>query len=285
MRKSASSILTIAILCGAVYVAHSVLSVSNIIIWLFGLTIALVMFGFQLDRRIAAMEERAVENNFTNIIKQIEEGDRHLPEHQQPASLVAGGAIESWINSSHQILFEDFRWFAAVMNRHLADAWVIEELNDTSVRGIDGPDIGRRYQVWYNACKMGTLQVTVAGFGSLKPEQFESNKSACLDLELHYLRFVPYQDAHNLIYNLALFMRSFDLNKDHVSRADASFEASRALSGYLWETVRVPDYSQQFEYSMEGPYELLRRTVDQWKSSGIDPFAKWGADVPPEERV
>ena len=58
------------------------------------------------------------------------------------------------ITVAHEVLFEDFRWFGAVLNQHVAEPWGIEELNDTNVRGIEAPDVGRRYQVYYNACRM-----------------------------------------------------------------------------------------------------------------------------------
>lgn len=140
--------------------------------------------------RLDTLEERVIHKDYIGIIAAIQEGERHVPQHQQPASLAAGGAVKSFITPAHELLFEDFRWFGAVMNQHVAEPWSIEELNGTDVRDwlADGPVVGRRYQVYYNACRMGTVQVTV---------DLLADRAGCALIDLNYLRFVTYEDAHS----------------------------------------------------------------------------------------
>ncbi|WP_087005363.1 hypothetical protein [Rhizobium sullae] len=205
-------------------------------------------------------------------------GERHKPEHKQPASLAAGRAIASWITPAHEILFDDFRWFAALLNMQLTDPWAIEELNDTNIRGFEGPEFGRRYQVWYNACKVGTMQVMMSFDGMLKRNNFSENRSARVKLDLDYLRFIPYIDAGSLIYQIVLLVRDFDFTNGDASRAKARATAADALGGYLWEAVREPEFDPSFDFSIDGSCDLLRHVVDDWKKQGIDPMVKWGGD-------
>lgn len=261
------------------YTVKSAFNIDDYTIWLAVIAIWLIVISFHFDTRLNALEERVVHTDYSGIKVQIEEGERHKPQHQQPTSLAAGGAIASWIRPAHEILFEDFRWFGAVLNQHVAEPWSIEELNDTNARGYDAPDIGRQYHIWYNACRMGRMQVTCGGSDWVfKPEGFADNRRACVEIELNYLRFVPYDDAHNLISQIILFIGRFDFEDGERSRVLARGEGADVLAGHLWEAVRQSDIDPHFEYSIQGPYELLRHTVDHWTTSGIDPFEKWGGD-------
>jgi hypothetical protein len=238
----------------------------------------LVVISIHFDVRMNALESRVVHTEYKGIKAQIEEGERHKPNHKQPASLAAGGAVKSFITPADEILFDDFRWFGAVLNRHIAEPWSIEELNNTDARGYDGPDVGRQYHIWYNACRMGRMQVTCGGQASMQPERSAENILARVEIELNYLRFVPYHDALGLISEIALFIGSFDFEDGERSRVLARGEGAGALAGHLWEAVRQSDLDPQFEYSITGPYELLRQTVDHWMTHGIDPFEKWSGD-------
>lgn len=261
------------------YAVKSAFNIDDSTIWLAVITIWLIMISFHLDTRLRALEERVGHTEYNGIKVQIEEGERHKPQHQQPISLAAGGAIASRITPAHEILFEDFRWFGAVLNQHVTEPWSIEELNDTSARGYDAPNIGRQYHIWYNACRMGRMQVTCGGRDWLsKPEGFADNRLACVEIELNYLRFVPYEDALSLISHIARFIGEGNFEDDECSRIVARDEGAHVLAQHLWEVVRQPDIDPHFEYSIQGPYALLRDMVDHWKTNGIDPFEKWKGD-------
>ncbi|CAH2407930.1 hypothetical protein [Mesorhizobium escarrei] len=242
------------------------------------LFLLIVWSALHFSHRLEAIEERVVHSNYDRIKNLIEEGKRHKPHHQQPKSLIEGGAVETFITAAHEVLFDDFRWFGAALNQHVAEPWAVEELNDTDVQGIDGPEVGRRYQVYYNACRMGTVQVTIGGHTWIfRPETFADNREARVEVDLNYLRFVPYNDAHSLISTVALFVGKFGDDGD-AARAEASAVATAALTRHLWESVRNPDIDMCFEFRTDGPYELLRGTSDHWKAEGIDPFETWGGD-------
>lgn len=119
--------------------------------------IGLVVYG-QLSKRLETLEGRVAPSGYTGVRAAIEDGPRHIPQHKRPKSLVDGGAIRSFITPADEALFEDFRWFGVLLDRKTPQPWAIEELNDTSVRGFDGPEVGRRYKVYYNSCNMGTIR-------------------------------------------------------------------------------------------------------------------------------
>ncbi|AYG64449.1 hypothetical protein [Rhizobium jaguaris] len=83
--------------------------------WLAIISVVGVIFSFQVENRLSALEGRVIRKHYNGGVKLLE-GERHKPQHAQPETLVAGGAMEGWIKEPHQILFEDFRWWAPVLN-------------------------------------------------------------------------------------------------------------------------------------------------------------------------
>ncbi|MFD1199950.1 hypothetical protein ACFQ3K_16790 [Brucella gallinifaecis] len=260
------------------YIFKEIYNINDQIIWLILISIGLYVIYYHFNFRISEIEMRVTKPDYSHIKSQIEEKERHKPQHRQPTSLADGGAIVSWINEAHEILFDDYRWFGAVLNQHVSEPWAIEEINDTFADGIASPDIGRQYHVWYNACQIGKIQVTLGSYSSLHPERFSKNRRADVAIWLNYLNFVPYADALSLISQIILYTGSYDISDGNPARVRALNLASNALSSHLWEVIREADYSPRFDYSYEGPYELLQHIVDIWSENGTDPYQKWGGD-------
>ncbi len=275
MIKKLGMLAAVAVGWGLAYTAKDYFGISNLW-WGIGLVGAIGAVSiFSIENRLQAVEARVVHKDYSGIIAQLE-GERHVPRHQQPKSLAAGGAIKSWIRPEHETLFEDFRYFGAVLNRHLPDPWSIEELPTTDARGYEGPEIGRMYEVWYNACKVGRFQVTLGSGMLLRRDKSEDKRSACLELDLNYLRWIPYHDARGLLYELVMMVGSFDQDNPEASRARAMTIAAEALGGHLWEAVRNPDLDPMFDFRVDGTYDLLRDQVDHWKKHDFDPMANGG---------
>jgi hypothetical protein len=267
--------VAIAAAWGIAYIAKETFGVSDMWITIAIVAVIGIVILSQIERRLQTVEARVVHKDFSGIIKQLE-GERHVPRHRQPESLAAGGAIASWIRPEHETLFDDFKWFGALLNNHLPDPWAIEELPKTDARGYEGPEIGRMYEVWYNACKVGRFQVTVGSGVLLRRDKSADKRGARLELELNYLRFIPYQDARGLLYELALMVGDFDMDNADASRAKAHALAADALGGHLWETVRNPDFDPIFDFKVDGSYALLRDQNERWKASGFDPMTNGG---------
>ncbi|WFU12186.1 hypothetical protein QA646_19850 (plasmid) [Rhizobium sp. CB3090] len=124
--------------------AEEVYAIPDYAMWLGTLAIAGIATSYNIDNRLQALEARVVLPKDHSDLIALLKGERHKPEHKQPESLAAGGALVSWIRPAHEILFEDFRWFAAVMNQNISDPWAVEELHDTDIHGYSGPEIGRK---------------------------------------------------------------------------------------------------------------------------------------------
>ena len=88
--------------------------------------------------------KRTIFKDYAGIISQIHDGVRRAPEHKQPASL-RGSGWDFLITAAHEVVFEDFRWFGAMLNRSVSEPWSIAELPDVLL-GLDEPDLGRRYR-------------------------------------------------------------------------------------------------------------------------------------------
>lgn len=275
MGKQLKIYVAIAAAWGIAYVAKEAFGISEVWITIAVVAVIGIVILNQIESRLQTLEERVVHKDYSGIIAQLE-GERHVPRHQQPKSLAAGGAIASWIRPEHQTLFEDFRWFGALLNRHLPDPWAIEELPRTDARGYDSPDIGRMYRVFYNACEVGRFQVTLGAGMLLSQDKSPDKRSACLELELNYLRFIRYSDARGLLYELALMVGDFDRDNGDACRAKAQALAAEALGGYLWEAVRNPDLDPMFDFRVEGSYYLLRDQNEHWIKHGHNPMANGG---------
>ncbi len=263
--------VAIAAAWGIAYAAKEMFGISDIWMAIGVIAVIGLLINFHIESRLDALEARVVHKDYSGIIAQLE-GERHVPRHQQPESLAAGGAIASWIRPEHQTLFEDFRWFGALLNKHL-DPWAIEELPKTDARGYDSPDIGRMYRIYYNACEVGRFQVTLGAGTLLSRDKSTDKRSACLELDLNYLRFIPYHDARGLLYELALMIGDFDRDNPDACRAKAQALASDALGGHLWEVVRQPDIDPMFDFRVEGSYDLVSDQNDHWAKLGFDPMA------------
>ena len=223
--------------------------------------------------------KRSISKDHEGVLKEIEGGERRKPEHDRPLSLAETG-FKSFITPAHEVLFSDFDWFGPTLNWHVRGPWCVEEMRDTLLRDGDSPDLGRRYKIYYHRLPMGTLEIGL-GIESFSldtsAERFRSNRSARAALELNYLRFVPYQHAHNLLSQIEwLFGRvetPIEAESVQSARIEAGSRATAALTAYLWEAFRNQDgFVPLFEHATEGPYVLFRNTVDHWKSGGLNAF-------------
>lgn len=224
--------VAIAVAWGIAYVAKQLFGLSDVWMAIIVIVVLILLITMTIESRLLKLEARVIHKDYSGIIAQLE-GERHVPRHRQPESLAAGGAIKSWIRPEHETLFEDFQWFGTILNRHRADPWSIEELPSTDARGYDGREIGRMYEVWYNACKVGRFQVTLGSGALLRRDKSEDKRSARIDLDLDYLRFIPYQDARGLLYELALMVGPFDRNDGNASRAKGRRPSQRTRSAAI----------------------------------------------------
>lgn len=272
MHSAIRNSLVTAFMIGAALLTQRLFHISDIWMAVSAVAVLGIVALMIVEGRLEELEQRVTHKNYTGRLKQLN-GERRSPKHVQPQSLAGGGVHPSSIQPEHQVLFEDFRWFGALINKHIPKPWAIEELPTTVARGYDSPDIGRNYKVWYNACEVGSFQITVGSAALFNRSIPGEERSAVLDLSLNYLRFIPYQNAHGLLYGLSLLIGDFRKERADTCRALARAQAADALGGYLWEAIRAPDIDPTFTFRAEGSYDLVRDRTNEWLQSGYDPLA------------
>lgn len=221
---------------------------------------------------------------YANVIAKLENGERRAPKHVRPRSLTDAG-YPSFINNRVQAVFEGFEFFGPLMNRQVSDPWTIEETGEVLITDdlSDGPELGRKYAVYFNGFPVGRMQVgdglhEDGGF-SETIEWHRDNRAGRVLVRLDYLRFIPFDDALSFVSTVELLVGSFQ--DRHTAYLLAKLNASAALAGYLWEVQRADDeYLPSFDHRVEGPYDLLQQTTDRWRSQGINPFDRGDRDRP-----
>jgi hypothetical protein len=86
-----------------------------------------------------------------------------VPRHQRPKSVGEGWGV----HDQDRKFFADFEDFADVVNwwfddTHDGGPWRLQELADTELRlGFhDSPTYGRRYDIYHNQVRVGTLELS-----------------------------------------------------------------------------------------------------------------------------
>lgn len=135
-------------------------------------------------------------------------------------------------------MFEGFEFFGALMNRQVRDPWTIEETGEPLIADhlSDGPELGRKYAVYFNGFPVGRLQVGEGlhedGGFSETIEWHRDNRAGRVLVRLDYLRFIPFDDALSFVSTVELLVGSFQ--DRHTAYLLAKLNASAALAGYLW---------------------------------------------------
>jgi hypothetical protein len=87
-----------------------------------------------------------------------------VPKHQSPKAI--GDGFGSLIDDMDRRFFDDFRDFANVVNawlaaEHVGSSWRLQELPETELRlvFVGEPVFGRRYAVYHNQVRLGTMEV------------------------------------------------------------------------------------------------------------------------------
>jgi hypothetical protein len=279
MKKQILGLIGTGVALLIIYFTKSAFGMSDQTFMWVALAVVVLGMGFHFSKRLNALEERVLHKDYDAIKKEIEEGERHVPQHKQPKALAENG-VKSYVNKADEIVFEDFKWFGSMLNREIADAWAVEEMEDTEQRelGAEAPEYGRRYQIYYNSRKMGTLQVRAGGFDVLNEQRFSANRRVVALIDLSDLRFVEWDDALSLVRTVVFCLGPFKDRQSAWERATA--EATTVLTGHAWDATRVPNHVLDFHHRTDGPYDLVRQTTEHWKKHEIDPFEKWGGDRP-----
>src|SRR5690606_33983862 len=85
------------------------------------------------------------------------------PAHTAPSSIGNDQASDWGILDEDRVFFRDFEHFSSVLNSWLEheSPWRVQELPDTELKldGSDSPCYGRRYAIYHNQARLGTLEI------------------------------------------------------------------------------------------------------------------------------
>jgi len=174
------------------------------------------------------------------------------PKHQPPKSI--GESIPSLVTEEDRLFFGDFADFAAVVNWWLADEhvgalfpspWCLQELPDTelelnssAMEGF-GPDFGRRYAIFHNQVRLGTLEVSPGLDYSAEQPNVRT------DIHLDWVRLLAFGTIREFLAGIALHV--CDANPNTREYLQTQTHIDRALIEPLWQTQEITDLGMDGE--------------------------------------
>ena len=159
------------------------------------------------------------------------------PKHQPPSPLKAG---KEGITRAVQQFFADFEDFADVVNSWLADPhvggpWRLQELPDAELSlGVsDSPTHGRRYAIFYNQERLGTVEVSDFFYRTEAPRVITR-------LRVDYVRLLSFDAVRNFLSAIAL--HTCDASPDSKEYSQATQAIDRAMTEVLWQTQQISTF-------------------------------------------
>ncbi|TJV43388.1 MAG: hypothetical protein E5Y02_10335 [Mesorhizobium sp.] len=215
--------------------------------------------------------KKTMHQEYAKLVAEIIDGQRREPKHVSPKEAWKPGTIDP----VDQAAFDDFKLFGATIDWETSGPWSLEETDDTGRRAsyLDSPDYGRRWIIFYNAVKIGWLEISPHPKHLFGPvEEFRADPNAQVDISLNWMRFIPYDEAHSFLYTVALNMQGVEVGYD-AARDRAKAAAESALIGHMWEIMRAAEeYVPDLDYSVQGTYGVFRNSVAHWQTTGFNPL-------------
>jgi hypothetical protein len=152
--------------------------------------VSILVLAYQVNELRTARKPRLK----PSVLKSLFEAEPITVRHDTPRSLTPQGE-ESWAEPYDHECFQWFWYFADSINEmysSLSEPIRLQELRDTRIRGsLDrgSPAYGRRYDIYYNQCKIGLLQIRASLDRYRNPE----NKSVDVEIVLDPPAMLPTQ--------------------------------------------------------------------------------------------
>jgi hypothetical protein len=156
-----------------------------------------------------------------------------VPKHRSPK--IVGDGLTSFVDDEDRQFFNDFAEFANVVNWWLRDTmetpWRLQELPDTELHldYSDMPLFGRRYEVFYNQVKLGTLEV------SPNSDYGAENPNVRTSIQLDWVRLLSIGDIHEFLGCIARHVCERD-------QTERSAIINGCLTSVLWQSQQIDEY-------------------------------------------
>jgi len=178
--------------------------------------------------RIAVLRPAGLKTKFVN---QLLHSEPITPVHERPPPLDRG----AWRVDDHVYqFFNDFADFADVVNQWLTEVagggpWRLQELSDTqlSLDFVDSPRYGRRFAVFHNQIRLGTLEVSDL--------LYDSNPRVSARVHLEYVRFLSFDTVQDCL--MAIALHTADPGPETKEYIIAQRQIDRAMTAVLWTAL------------------------------------------------
>lgn len=164
--------------------------------------------------------------------------------------------------------FERTECLQPYFNAMLGGYWSFDELpgHHVSLGTYDGPDVGRTFQIQYNAGLVGELSVVPLIFP-------RGDDWAELRLRLQYpIELINSERVHGFLCLLAKsVLNSIDAAAQN-GRAEQM--ASIAMVNALWDARVTEGSSLVVSMSLSGAWGLYQESLDHWRNHGVDPWER-----------
>jgi hypothetical protein len=173
------------------------------------------------------------------FIDKLRKSEPITPKHQPPAAI--DEKFGSFVTDEDRQFFADFADFASVVNwwfgdAHVGSAWRLQELPDTELKLdiTDRPSLGRRYDVFHNQVRLGSLELSAGiHYSAEKPDVFAN-------IELDWVRLLAFESVEEFLTGLALHVS--DPNPNTKEHFEARLLIDRALTQTLWQAQQVTEF-------------------------------------------
>jgi hypothetical protein len=134
--------------------------------------------------------------------------------------------------------FSDFSRFADAVNGMLANdsvrsRWRLQELSDTLIADISGPDFGRTYAVFHNQEKIGKIQISGAHDYGTKNYRVHTR------LQLRWVRLLDFDDLSGFLRWIAEHV--VDHRPESIEYIRTRQIITDAMLKVLWDTHRIDE--------------------------------------------
>jgi hypothetical protein len=169
-----------------------------------------------------------------------------VPRHDPPTT--PGGQYSGLAGQEDRLFFKDFREFADVVNRRLADEFTrssfrLQDLPDGDLRlNVDfdnGPTLGHCLALYYNQTRVGRLEISPGYPYTTETPLIYTN------IEIEWARFFGFDELTEFLGAIALHVTSSDPKRaENLAERQAIMAA---LTQTLWGEYRISQYDRAVE--------------------------------------
>ena len=187
-----------------------------------------------------------------------------ITPYHTPSSL--GNGTELRITDEDRRFFSDFEMFVDALNHRFEpnEPWRLQERPDGELIGREEPEYGRRYEIFYNECSVGNLQIFASHhYGPADPQ-------VGTEIELQYARLLPFGEINRFISAIANFTASG--NAEEAQRVKNTIHET--MLNELWQHEFDPDLDRRnsggsIELRFDGSAAAFLRTSTNRKARSI----------------